>query len=94
MRGEDANHRILTQAQCESYEKNGYLILPDVMSAEEAREFLDKSHQVMKRISQGGEGVKRHDMSTVSAKRPSPVGRILATFEPGRLHPCSGIINL
>ena len=64
------------------------------MSAEEASRLLDKSHQVMKRISGGGEGVKRHDMSTVGAKRPSPVGRILATFEPGRLHPSTGINNL
>ena len=64
------------------------------MSAEEASRFLGRSHQVMKRISSGGEGVKRHDMSAVGAKRPSPVGRILATFEPGRLHPGVGVINL
>ncbi|KAL8794976.1 MAG: hypothetical protein Q9195_002558 [Heterodermia aff. obscurata] len=83
LRGEDANPRILTHAQCESYDKNGYLVLPDVMSVEEASRLLDKSHRVMKQISSGGEGVKRHDMSTVGAKRPSPVGRILATFEPG-----------
>lgn len=37
----------------------------------------------MKRISEGGEGIIRHNISGSGENAPSPIGRILATFEPG-----------
>ncbi|KAL8874391.1 MAG: hypothetical protein Q9198_006895 [Flavoplaca austrocitrina] len=39
----------------------------------------------MKRVSEGGEGITRHEIIGDGANAPSPVGRIIATFEPERI---------
>lgn len=83
MRDERQPLQILSQAQCESYNKNGYLILPDALTVDQATELLGDARDVMKRISEGGEGIIRHDISGSGAKKLSPIGRVLATFEPG-----------
>ncbi|KAL9640755.1 MAG: hypothetical protein Q9164_000070 [Protoblastenia rupestris] len=70
--------------------ENGYLILLEVLTAAEAAELLREAYGAMKRISEGGEGIKRHDVSG-GMKRPSPIGRILATFEPATVVLCSAL---
>ena len=75
----------LTQAQCESYNKEGYLILPDAIPASQLTELLEETYDTLKRITQGGKGIARHDASGGGVeKTPSPIGRLLATFEPGQ----------
>ena len=85
MRPNSQHPRGLTRAQCESYNKDGYLVLPDAFPADQPTELLEEAYDVMKRVTQGGEGVTRHDLSgSVVEERPSPIGRVLATFEPGQ----------
>ncbi|KAI4182336.1 MAG: hypothetical protein L6R41_006050, partial [Letrouitia leprolyta] len=81
LRGENLP-RSLTQAQCQSYHKEGYLILPDAITSSEADNLLSTAHSIMKRVSEGGEGIIRHEITGNGANTPSPVGRIIATFEP------------
>lgn len=66
------------------YNRNGYLVLPDALTAAEAAGLLEEVRHVMKRISEGGKGITRHDVSGSGVKGLSPVGRVLATFEPGQ----------
>ncbi|KAL9640692.1 MAG: hypothetical protein Q9204_000603 [Flavoplaca sp. TL-2023a] len=75
--------RPLTQEQCNSYKTNGYLVVSNAITSEEATNVLDTTHNVMKRVSEGGEGIIRHEIMGDDANAPSPIGRILATFEPG-----------
>ncbi|KAL9002913.1 MAG: hypothetical protein Q9188_004186 [Gyalolechia gomerana] len=82
LRGE-SQPGVLTQAQCESYKTDGYLVIPDAITSDNANGLLNEAHSVMKRVSQGGEGIIRHDISGDGENVPSPIGRILATFEPG-----------
>lgn len=72
----------LTAAQCDSYNKNGYLVLPDVLTHNEAIDYLKEVHSVMRNIATGGEGIILHDMSS-KTNNASPIGRVLATFEGG-----------
>ncbi|KAL8846823.1 MAG: hypothetical protein Q9221_008109 [Calogaya cf. arnoldii] len=76
---------VLTQAQRERFEKDGFMVLPGAFDASQGTDLLEEAHNVIKRISTGGEGITRHDMSgnDGAKKRPSPIGRVLATFEPG-----------
>ncbi|KAI4273896.1 MAG: hypothetical protein LQ337_004308 [Flavoplaca oasis] len=84
LRGDDLPRGVLTQAQRESYSKDGYIVLPGGVDDSQGTDLLEEVHNVIKRISTGGAGITRHDMSGNSGakKRPSPVGRVLATFEP------------
>ncbi|KAL8673983.1 MAG: hypothetical protein Q9168_001626 [Polycauliona sp. 1 TL-2023] len=83
LRGEDLPRGVLTQAQRESYHKDGYIVLPHAFDESQGAAVLEEARNVIKRISTGGAGITRHDMSGNSgAKRPSPIGRVLATFEP------------
>ncbi|KAI4235479.1 MAG: hypothetical protein LQ349_003147 [Xanthoria aureola] len=75
--------RPLTQEQCNSYKKNGYLVISNASTSQEATNLLDTTYNVMKRVSEGGEGITRHEIIGDGANAPSPVGRIIATFEPG-----------
>lgn len=84
MRGKSADPQDLTQEQCDFYNRNGYLILPHVLTEEEATSLLKDARDVMKRISKGGDGITRHNVPTSGGKRPSPIGRVLATFETGQ----------
>ena len=74
----------LTQNQIEQYNKNGYLVFPDAIPANEAAELLEGVRNVMKVVSEGGKGIVRHDFSSGEGKVLSPVGRVIATFEPGQ----------
>lgn len=74
--------RSLTPTHCESYKKDGYLVIPDAITSSEADNLLTTAHNIMKRVSEGGEGIIRHEIVGDGANTPSPVGRILATFEP------------
>lgn len=47
----------------------------------------------MKRISKGGDGITRHNVPTSGGKRPSPIGRVLATFETGQYENKSTMLN-
>ncbi|KAL8860246.1 MAG: hypothetical protein Q9178_003217 [Gyalolechia marmorata] len=87
--GDDSPRGVLTQAQCASYDKNGYIILPDAVPDSQGTELLEEARNVMQRIFTGGEGITRHDVSSGSGakQRPSPIGRVLATFEPGYSDP-------
>ncbi|KAI4281010.1 MAG: hypothetical protein L6R38_004004 [Xanthoria sp. 2 TBL-2021] len=89
LRGEDLLRGILTQAQRESYNKDGYIILPGAFDDSQGTNLLEEARNVIKRISTGGEGITRHDMSGSGGakKRPSPIGRVLATFEPDKSSP-------
>ncbi|MCJ1248639.1 hypothetical protein MMC30_005857 [Trapelia coarctata] len=80
LRAESPAPKALTQAQCDFYTKNGYLVLPNAISADEATKLLQEAHNVMDRISRGGEDITRHDTSN-GDELPTPHGRILATFE-------------
>ncbi|KAL8906254.1 MAG: hypothetical protein Q9171_006341 [Xanthocarpia ochracea] len=82
--GDDSPRGVLTQAQRASYDKNGYIILPDAVPDSQGTELLEEARNVMQRIFTGGEGIIRHDVSSGSGvkQRPSPIGRVLATFEP------------
>ncbi|KAL8770613.1 MAG: hypothetical protein Q9209_003681 [Squamulea sp. 1 TL-2023] len=82
LRGDDQPRGLLMEAQRESYNKDGYIILPGAITDSQAADLLEEAQNVIKRISTGGEGITRHDMSISGAKRPSPIGRVLATFEP------------
>ena len=75
---------VLTQAQREFYNENGYLVLPNALTAKLAAESLEEVCGVMKCISEGGEGVIRHDASSGEGEIPSPIGRVLVTFETGQ----------
>ena len=83
LRGESLP-RPLRQEQCKYYKTNGYLVIPNAISSEEANELLDTTQNVLQRVYEGGEGIIRHDISGDGANVPSPVGRIIATFEPGQ----------
>ena len=84
MRGESPFPSVLTQAQCESYLKDGYLVLPGAISANQASNLVNEAQELIKRIYEGGEGITKHDISGTGAEIPSAVGRILATFELGQ----------
>ncbi|KAL9118185.1 MAG: hypothetical protein Q9187_005274 [Circinaria calcarea] len=73
----------LTQTQCRSYYENGYLVVPNALTISQAEDLLNQAHALKKHVSEGGEGIIRHNVSSQRSKTPSPVGRILATFEPG-----------
>ena len=73
----------LTEAQTGSYKDHGYLILPNILRDEEATMLMMEAHGVMKIIAKGGQGIIQHDPSEKS-ERPSPIGRVLATFEKGQ----------
>ncbi|KAL8980337.1 MAG: hypothetical protein Q9177_005911, partial [Variospora cf. flavescens] len=72
----------LTPAQCTAYKTDGYLVIPDAITSDEADKLLNEAHHLMKRVSEGGEGIIRHTVSAKGEDVPSPIGRILATFEP------------
>lgn len=84
LRAENIDTTVLTRAQREFYNENGYLVLPDALTAKQAVESLEEARSVMKRISEGGEGIKRYDASSGGGEMPSPIGRVLATFETGQ----------
>ena len=73
----------LTRTQCKFYRTNGYLVVPGALATSRANELLDETDKLMKRVSQGDEGIILHDLSRHETKGLSPVGRIFATFEPG-----------
>ncbi|KAL8968235.1 MAG: hypothetical protein Q9197_004987 [Variospora fuerteventurae] len=82
LRGDCLNPE-LTPAQCTAYKTDGYLVIPEAITSDEADKLLNEAHHLMKRVSEGGEGIIRHSVSTNGEDVPSPIGRILATFEPG-----------
>ena len=82
LRTEDSNCKGLTAAQCQFYQKNGYLVLPDILTSEETDALLNEAHDTMKYIAKGGKGVILHNATEVEL--PSPAGRVLATFETGQ----------
>lgn len=82
LHGKSADPQNLTQGQRKFFNRNGYLILPHVFTAVEATSLLKDACDVMKRISKGGDGITRHDVSASGGMRPSPIG--LATFESGQ----------
>lgn len=84
LRAETTDPTILTQAQREFYNENGYLVLPNALTAKQAAESLEEARSVMKCISEGGEGIIRHEASSGEEEMPSPIGRVLATFETGQ----------
>ena len=89
MRGDSPRPQLsaLTQTQRESYHENGFLVIPNALTTAQADELLNEAHTLMKRVSEGTEGIVQHDISTPGAKTPSPVGRVIATFEPGQNSP-------
>lgn len=84
LHSEGAHPQGLTQAQRETFDSKGYLVLPDVLTVDQATALLNESRDIMKRIAEGGKGIIRHDVSDPGAEGPSPIGRVLATFEPGK----------
>ena len=82
LRGEGERLKSLSSEHFGSYKKNGYVVIPDALTGSQADKLLDEACNLMKRVFEGGKGIKRHDIPN-GAKRLSPVGRILATFEPG-----------
>ncbi|KAL8965908.1 MAG: hypothetical protein Q9183_003623 [Haloplaca sp. 2 TL-2023] len=82
LRGESLP-RPLTREQCDYYKTNGYLIIPNATTTEEATKLGNTAHDVMMRVFEGGEGIIRHDISENDGNALSPIGRIIATFEPG-----------
>ncbi|MCJ1267763.1 hypothetical protein MMC22_007649 [Lobaria immixta] len=70
----------LTKVQRHSFNTNGYLVLSNILAGDEATALLEEARDVMRAISTGGEGVIRHVLSD-TMERPSPIGRVLATFE-------------
>lgn len=92
LRGEGGRLQSLTPEHFESYQKNGYLVLPDALTDSQADNLLDEACNLIKRVSEGGKGITRHDIPS-GAKRMSPVGRILATFEPGQYRHVSRLLR-
>lgn len=70
----------LTQAQCDKFSKDGYIVLPDALSMNTTGQLLKEARDLMDMIYEGGGNIIRHE----SGQEPSPVGRMLATFEPGK----------
>lgn len=83
LRGEDEGLKSLSSEHFESYQKNGYLVIPDALTDSQADKLLDEARNLMKRVFEGGKGITRHDIPS-GGKRLSPIGRIVATFEPGQ----------
>lgn len=71
------------KVQRDFFNTNGYLVLLNVLAGDEAATLLEEARDVMKAIATGGEGVIRHVLSD-TLERPSPIGRVLATFETGQ----------
>ena len=84
LRGEEQSRGLLTQAQCESYKSDGYLVLPGAFADSQGTALLEEARTVIERIATGGEGITRHDVSSPGTKRPSPINRVIATFETGK----------
>ncbi|KAL8648842.1 MAG: hypothetical protein Q9210_004757 [Variospora velana] len=81
LRGDYQNPELMP-AQCTAYKTDGYLVIPEAITSDEVDKLLSEAHHLMKRVSEGGEGIIRHNVSTKGGDVPSPIGRILATFEP------------
>lgn len=92
LRGEDECLKSLSLEHLESYQKNGYLVLPDVLTDSQADKLLDEARNLLKRVFEGGKGITRHDIPS-GGKRLSPLGRILATFEPGQYRHMSRLLK-
>lgn len=92
LRGEGEGLKSSSPEHFESYQKNGYLVLPDALTDSQADNLLDEARNLMKRVLEGGKGITRHDIPS-GAKRLSPVGRILATFEPGQYRHMSRLLK-
>lgn len=73
----------LTKEQRDFFNTNGYLALSNVLASSEATTLLEEARHVMRAIATGGEGIIRHVLSD-TLERPSPIGRVLATFETGQ----------
>lgn len=84
IRAEDPDPAVLSRAQCEFYNKNGYIVLPNALAADEATELLDEARNVMTRISEDSQGIIRHNASSSGDETPFLIGRVLATFEFGQ----------
>lgn len=84
LRGKSADPHEFTQEHRDFYNTNGYVILPEILTADEASSLLNDARDVMARISKGSDGIMTHDISTSGGKPPSPIGRVLATFETGQ----------
>ncbi|KAL8734983.1 MAG: hypothetical protein Q9166_001108 [cf. Caloplaca sp. 2 TL-2023] len=83
LRGLDRPAPALSKAQYTSYHKDGYLVIPDALTAEHTVELLDHARDMMRLVSAGGTGITRHSLLGGKAESVTPVGRIIATFEPG-----------
>ena len=92
LRGENERLQSLSPEHLESYQKNGYLVLPDVLTDSQADELLDEARNLMKRVFEGGKGITRHDIPS-GGKRLLPIGRILATFEPRQYRHMSQLLK-
>ena len=72
----------LTVDQIESYNMNGYLVVPNVLTPDETYALHGEAKGVMNKILEGGPGVTQYDVASLGAQ-PSSIGRELATFETG-----------
>ena len=88
----DLRPQALSRAQRQFYAKNGYLILPDALTAKEASILLVDAQDIVADISRSGEGYPRCQSLDVELETPSPVGRILARYETGQSRPISTIV--
>lgn len=60
-------------------------MIPNAITADQAAKLVAEARDVMDRVSKGGEGIIRHHVSDNDGKMiPSPIGRVLATFESGK----------
>lgn len=84
LRGKSADPHEFTQEQRDFYNTNGYVILPDVLTAEEASSLLNDARDVMTRVSKGSDRIVNHDISISGGKPPLTIGRVITTFETGQ----------
>lgn len=77
LRAETEVPKPLTQAQCDKFSQDGYIVLPNTLSINTTDQLLKEALDVMDTIYKDGMNVIRHESGQV----PSPVGRMLATFE-------------
>ena len=74
----------LTEAQIKVFKSDGYLLIPDALTASESGALLDEAQEVIRTVTKGEDGITEYDGSDESTiQQLSPVGSVLATFEPG-----------
>lgn len=73
----------LTKTQRNSFNRDGYMVVPEALSSVNIIALLKEAYNVMDDIAMGAYGTIQHLVSA-EAPGPSPNGRVLATFEAGQ----------